>query len=314
MSRHSAFIVLAFLLCAGGIVFIFTVHGPLNGASKPHRPPAGRIPLAVRQKTPQPVQVTSAHVQQRLTDDTGARRPIVVHVVVALCDNRHQGIAPVSAKLGNGRDPGNNLYWGAMYGVRTFLSRKAGWTIAAKDLPAPGQVLDKIILHGKVPRSGRDADVYIVAEAWDGKEIKGAIRRFFTLAAGGSPEVLTVGGHRLNAGGAAHLVAYIGHNGLMEFTIAPLPARDLAAKPRSAAVLACKSKPYFLVPLRTFGAHPLILTTGLMAPEAYTLDALVRAWASGQLPQHVRDKSAAAYHKYQHCGLTGARRLFAFEP
>ncbi|MGC6431949.1 MAG: hypothetical protein ACON5F_12965 [Jejuia sp.] len=37
-----------------------------------------------------------------------------IHVYVALCDNINQGIVPVPAKLGNGQDPKNNLYWGAM--------------------------------------------------------------------------------------------------------------------------------------------------------------------------------------------------------
>src|SRR5687768_2778496 len=41
----------------------------------------------------------------------------VVHVFVALCDNEYQGIVPVPARIGNGDDPDNNLYWGAAYGV-----------------------------------------------------------------------------------------------------------------------------------------------------------------------------------------------------
>lgn len=41
-----------------------------------------------------------------------------VHVFVALADNR-QGIAPVPARIGNGQDPANNLYWGARYGIKT---------------------------------------------------------------------------------------------------------------------------------------------------------------------------------------------------
>ena len=36
-----------------------------------------------------------------------------IHVVVALCDNENQGIVPVPEKLGNGKEPLTNLYWGA---------------------------------------------------------------------------------------------------------------------------------------------------------------------------------------------------------
>ena len=65
-------------------------------------------------------------------DRTGSAAPpqrdtLVVHVFVALCDNRNQGIIPVPAALGNGQDPEKNLYWGAMYGVRGFLSRSSDW-------------------------------------------------------------------------------------------------------------------------------------------------------------------------------------------
>jgi hypothetical protein len=36
-----------------------------------------------------------------------------IHVFVALCDNKNQGIVPVPEKLGRGDDPDGNLYWGA---------------------------------------------------------------------------------------------------------------------------------------------------------------------------------------------------------
>ena len=46
----------------------------------------------------------------------------VAHVYVALCDNTYQGIVPVPKNLGDGQAPATNLYWGARYGVKTFLS------------------------------------------------------------------------------------------------------------------------------------------------------------------------------------------------
>ena len=47
-----------------------------------------------------------------------------IHVFVALCDNRYQGIVPVPASIGNGQDTKNNLYWGAGYGIKAFSARK----------------------------------------------------------------------------------------------------------------------------------------------------------------------------------------------
>ena len=44
-----------------------------------------------------------------------------IHVFVALCDNKHQGIIPVRDELGDGDKPRWNLYWGALYGVKSPL-------------------------------------------------------------------------------------------------------------------------------------------------------------------------------------------------
>ena len=35
-----------------------------------------------------------------------------LYLFVALADNAHQTVARVPAKIGNGDDPANNLYWG----------------------------------------------------------------------------------------------------------------------------------------------------------------------------------------------------------
>jgi hypothetical protein len=261
---------------------------------------------------------SQASFRERIEDDLRAGRPLVVHLIVALCDNKHQGIVPVPALLGNGQDPRNNLYWGAMYGVRTFLTRNANWEVAAELSDLPQEVLEKIVFRTTVLRSGRQVDVYLVAEAWDGAAIESAIERFIWMAAGHKSETIRLdtsnGSGDLQAGGAAHLVAYIGHNGLMDFSVANLPKDPSGAQRPSAIVLACRSKPYFQERLKHAGAHSLLLTTGLMAPEAYTLDAAVRSWASGDEPYRVRDRAAAAYHKYQKCGLEAAKRLFFSEP
>lgn len=51
--------------------------------------------------------------------------PRTIHVFVALCDNVNQGIIPVPTMLGNGRDPRNNLYWGAAFGVKNFFKKQS---------------------------------------------------------------------------------------------------------------------------------------------------------------------------------------------
>ena len=85
---------------------------------------------------------------------------------------------------------------------------------------------------------------------------------------------------------------------------------DFHARPRP-PVLACKSRPYFAEPLGAAGCRPLVTTTGLMSPEAYTLEAVVAGWAAGEPPDRVRRRAAEAYARYQGCGLRAAERLFA---
>jgi hypothetical protein len=232
--------------------------------------------------------------------------PRVIHVFVALADNQHQGIIPVPPKLGNGDDPDRNLYWGAAYGVKTFFARSSDWQLlSAHQKPKP-EVLERCVFKH------RTHNVYLVADAYQGRQIKQAIIDFLTAAAGENPQVVVLPSSpqtfALHAGGAANLVVYVGHEGLMDFSLPALPPnRD--ALHRDAILLACISKSYFAAPLHAAGAEPLVRTTGLMAPEAYTLKSAIAGWILRETAAQIRDRAAGAYSQYQHCSLPAARRL-----
>ncbi len=259
-------------------------------------------------------QPSATDPQARITRDVEAGRLIVVHVVVALCDNENQGIVPVPQHLGNGQDARSNLYWGALYGVRTFFAQQAGWNRLAAGMPGDARILERAVFATNIRRDGRSATVYVVADAWDGAEIKAAIEKFLTFAGERDAEKISVrqGSEQisLDAGGAAHLVAFVGHNGLMDLLIDTPPRPADPGSARSSMVLACASKPFFLDLLHRVGSHPLLLTTGLMAPEAYTLDAAIRSWVSGGSVADVREAAATAYARYQKCSPRAARNLF----
>jgi len=261
------------------------------------------------QRTPKPNRAAPA--KKHLTKNpTGppARNYRLVHVFVALCDNRNQGIVKVPAALGNGQDPAGNLYWGAMYGVKTFFRRSRHWeALKGVAKPAEKAVLDRAAFRGKA--GGKT--VYVVADAYDGARMKEALRDFLSAAAGRKIVRVTLGEQRVSAGGAADMVAFCGHNGLMDVRLEEHPRRQGTAGPECAVVLACKSRDYFSEPLKAAGCRPLLLTTGLMAPEAYTLHAVIRSWAAGDSAQATRKKAAAAYARYQKCPLRAAGRLFA---
>jgi hypothetical protein len=228
----------------------------------------------------------------------------VIHVLVALCDNQYQGIVPVPARIGNGDDAASNLYWGAGFGVKSFFKKAGEWKLVLdQQNPAPA-VLERLVFKH------RDKDVYLVADAYRGREIKQCTIDFLRIAAGLGAQQVSVENTAIYAGGSADLVAYIGHDGLMDFSLDELPQRADDRR-RDALVLACISKSYFAGPLRKTGAHPLVWTTGLMAPEAYVLKAALDGWILKEDGEKIRRRAAEAYNTYQRCGLRAAMNLFS---
>jgi hypothetical protein len=237
--------------------------------------------------------------------------PRVAHVFVALADNAHQGIVPVPAKLGNGDDPAANLYWGAAFGVKTFFRASSDWQLIFTERSANPAILERCVFKH------RGEAVFLIADAYQGSHIREAVTDFLSAAAGLNRKTFSPGVHAsssagpivINDGAADDLVAYVGHDAFMDFQIAPISAEKGTA-PRPTIVLACASKSYFASYLRAANADPLLWTTGLMAPEAYTLEAALEGWIAHEDREKVRQRAAEAYDKYQHCGLRAAQRLF----
>ena len=231
----------------------------------------------------------------------------VVHVFVALCDNVNQGIAPVPAFLGNGQDPKSNLYWGAMYGVKTFFKRSDSWSLVKHATKPASPVLDRVVFRS----TWAGQQIYVIADAYDGARMKTTLTDFMAAARGDKVIEVSIGDSQPLQGGAmADIVCFIGHNGLMEVSLGPLPRRGDGPRPSGAIVLACRSASYFGDPLNKAGCPLLLSTTGNMAPEAYTLDAALRSWAAGQTPQKTRQAAAHSYARYQKCSQAAAMRLF----
>ena len=232
--------------------------------------------------------------------------PRTVHIFVALADNVNQGIVPVPARLGNGEDPEHNLYWGAGGGVRTFFSRSPEWKLLTCKLPTKNEVLERCVFRY------RTGDVYLVADAYRGREIQTAILDFLDSASGLGQEQISIsgGGHpvKLFIRGGSQVVAYVGHDGLMDAPLPRIPQQKDHTR-REAIILACASKQYFSSALRASGADPLLWTTNLMAPEAYTLKSALDGWILGESDGAIRERAAAAYDRYQKCGIRAARRL-----
>ncbi len=226
----------------------------------------------------------------------------VVHVFVPLCDNENQGIVRVPATLGNGRDPGNNLYWGARYGLKAYFKRTGRWRILeCSTRPDSGAVLERAVFLGP-------SKMVVIADAYDGARMRDALVDFFASAAGATTTVQTSEGEFRTG----DLSCFVGHNGLMDLRLEKWP--NPKAGRRRAMVLSCKSDSHFSAPLRRLGCEPLLMTSGFMAPEAYTLDAVLRAWADGGNGERLRQAAASAYAQYQKCSLAAAQRIFVVPP
>ena len=229
--------------------------------------------------------------------------PKCIHVIVALCDNESQGIVPVPKILGNGDDPTNNLYWGALYGVKTHFRKSGDWTLLSSIKNPAKSVLERCIFRHKASKA------ILVADAYRGSRIKQAVNGYLDAAAGNTSETLKIDGQAITLHGGAQLIAYVGHNGLMDFTLAAKPRKS--GRPScDAIVLACMSKQYFAERLSKLKARATLLTTGLMAPEAYTLKDALDGWLAGESRAQIKARAAAAYAKYQKCSLKAATNLF----
>lgn len=224
-----------------------------------------------------------------------------IHVLVALCDNKYQGIVPVPPKIGNGRDPDNNLYWGCAFGIRSYFKNSKSWTFICR-VYIDSIKMERIIFKNK------NTDYYLVADAYDGRFIKKCTVDFFKSCAGQINDTINLKSTSIGIYGNAKLVAYIGHDGLMDFNLTESFA-NTDNKIRNAIILACISKKYFSPHLAATKAYPLVWSTGLMSPEAYTLHDALESYIKNESAEQVRRHAAKAYARYQKCSEKAAARL-----
>lgn len=230
--------------------------------------------------------------------DTSLR---TAHILVALCDNKYQGIVPVPAKIGNGQDPGNNLYWGAMYGIKTFFSRSKDWQLVRKQ-KINDTILERLVFKHKA------TNMYLIADAYDGQFIKNTTSDFLYSASGQLKDTLIVDNKVIGINGNANLISYVGHDGLMDFTLDDVFQNE-DQKQRDVIILACYSKRFFNPLLQDCKVNPVVWSSHLMAPEAYIMHAALDGYAQKETNEQIRSRAAAAYSKYQKCSLKAARNL-----
>lgn len=216
-----------------------------------------------------------------------------IHAIVSLVDNASQGIEPVPEKIGNGDDPRGNLYWGALYGVKTFLSKAAGW----RKLGCEANISETILERCRFAWKDK---LTVTADAYRGSRIDQAMLDFMRQAAT-PPDTA-----------AREMVVFIGHDGLMDKQNLPIVKQfpKHAQHDKQAVVLACMSDMFFRSYLKAAGSNPVVTTFDFMAPEAYVLEAVARGFANGASEAELRDSAGAAYAKYQRIPAKAGKSVF----
>lgn len=232
---------------------------------------------------------TTAHAADRLAPlaarverDAQAGRPIVIEVHVALCDNAL--IACGGRGLGDGDSLATNLYWATDGGWRGAFERAGSrWRVVSTQ--APPRAPDVLATH-LLERTIGTRRVQLRVHAWRGRAITQALAAFLDDLRG------------TGAGGQAHLVAFVGHNGLMDLDrpalatlLRPLGAR---ATPVGAVAIACATAPYLRY-LDDGHRVPLLLTTDLLFASSHALAATIDAFVSGRPLAAIRTAGAAGY-------------------
>jgi len=253
------------------------------------------------------VSLTSFHVNHNIktnrfghhnTMDSSAK---TIHIYVALCDNKYQGIVPVPKGIGNGQDANTNLYWGCGYGIRTYFKKSNEWKLLKT------QKINTIILERLIFKH-TSKNIYLIADAYDGEQIKKCTEDFLNSACGKVKDKIILENNSIGITGNANLVVYIGHDGLMDFELNDTYVND-DKKKRHVIILACYSKHYFSKHLAQANVNPLVWSTGLMAPEAYTVHDAITGYVANESNEQIRTRAANAYSKFQKCSLKAARNL-----
>ena len=237
-------------------------------------------------------------VSNSLTYDSTIK---TIHILVALCDNKYQGIVPVPAKIGNGQDPANNLYWGCAFGIKSFFKNSNDWKLL-KTIAVDSVILERLTFKHKT------SNTILIADAYNGQFIKQCTVDFLNSSCGLKKDTLHINNMTVGINGNAKLIAYIGHDGLMDFQLKNTFV-NTDNKLRDVMILACYSKHFFSPLLQKAHVQPLLWSTGLMSPEAYTIHAALSAYLNKQPQEQMRSDVAKAYSNYQKCSYNAAYRL-----
>ncbi|MCL2824418.1 MAG: hypothetical protein FWD57_10525 [Polyangiaceae bacterium] len=238
-----------------------------------------------------------------------ATKTLVVKVVVPLCS--YEQINCGGSWAGHPGGLRTNIYWGAIFGARTFFEREgSGWSrvdITGGTTPILEQVVFRRRIGGGVWGVDQDVEALVVLQAFHGSFIHLAVGALWETALSGGEVSFHDGGNERRL--PVDVVGYAGHNRLMDgLRLPPAPA---SPRPIPSFVLACMSERHFGVPLRKAGSPTLLTTRSYMAPEGYVIDAVAGAIAEDRSLADIRNAAVDATAQWQRIQRARADNVFA---
>ncbi len=245
-------------------------------------------------------------ISKNLKEKSAKKSPLVVHILVPMCDNENQGIVPVNKQLGDGLNLKTNLYWGAGYGVKSYFKKYGGWKLLSSKIDTVGNVMERVIFYKK---NSTGTQIYLVADAYRGDKMKACLHDYFRSLGGWKSGNDSIPNQKIALYKDADLLIFNGHDGLMDDTLKEYYSKDSVA--RETATIACYAKSFFNPRFENCGTFPLVGTSGLLAPEAYVMDAVIENWALHKTETEIKNAAGDAYHsKHPSTSTKGARALF----
>lgn len=235
--------------------------------------------------------------------------PLVAHVLVPLCDNMHQGIVPTSESLGNGLDPDHNLYWMTSKGVKRYFRDLPDWKMVEDNKEVSENIMERVVFTKSFDNG---ANLILVADAYRGDRMPECLDDYFNSLSGHLIDSVEVNGIYVQINGRADLMAFNGHNGLMDESTTYQYA-DENTKPKDAVSISCASSGFFKDHYWSTSSYPLVHTTNLLYPGAFILEGILNKWAMLENEESCKKAAGNAYYKHKpKSGPNGSQNLFNY--
>ena len=258
-------------------------------------------------KIPEYVEFDRTAIRENIQYKIDNNLALIAHVLVPLCDNENQGIVPTTESLGNGLSLRTNLYWATSNGMKRYFKEKSDWKFLQSIIyDKDSTILERVVFKKKYKNG---VEVILINDAYRGDRMENCLIDFFHSLSGELTDTVFVANDTLLINSGADLVAFNGHNGLMDVAVDEFYNQD--GKQKDAVVIACSSMYEFNYRLNMMQAYPLVMTTNLLYPGAFVMEGVINNWALMKSDEEIRLSAGDAYHRVKKCGVNGARNLFS---